>query len=77
MDNARSGIRLTEELFMQQKRDLMELTVMYTAGTLSRGENGWNFDPGKDFGKDYCTWNWGGSIVVHQLVQHDDGNAGL
>ena len=43
----------------------------------TRGENGWEFDPGKDYGKDYRTWNWGGSIVVHQLVQHEDGSLGV
>lgn len=43
----------------------------------TRGENGWRFDPGKDFGKDYCSWNWGGSIVVHKLIQHEDGTLGV
>lgn len=43
----------------------------------TRGENGWGFDPGQDFGKDYKTWNWGGSIVVHKLVQHEDGMLGV
>lgn len=44
---ARSGIRLTEELFMQQKRDLMELTVMYTAGTLAEVKTVGTLIPGK------------------------------
>ena len=43
----------------------------------TRGENNWGFDPVKDFGRDYKTWNWGGSIVVHQLVQHKDGTLGV
>ncbi len=43
----------------------------------TRGENGWEFDPGKDFGKDYKTWNWGGSIVVHKILQHEDGTLGV
>ncbi len=43
----------------------------------TRGENGWEFDPGKDFGKDYKTWNWGGSIVVHKIIQHEDGTLGV
>lgn len=42
----------------------------------TRGENGWGFDPGTDFGADYKSWNWGGSIVTHQLVQHEDGSLG-
>ena len=43
----------------------------------TRGENGWGFDPGRDFGKDYQTWNWGGSIVVHKILQHADGTLGV
>ena len=43
----------------------------------TRGENGWGFDTGKDFGKDYQTWNWGGSIVVHKILQHEDGTLGV
>ena len=43
----------------------------------TRGENGWKFDPGKDFGKDYASWNWGGSIVVHRLIQHENGTLGV
>lgn len=43
----------------------------------TRGENTWGFDPGEDFGPDYKTWNWGGSIVVHKLVQHEDGTLGV
>lgn len=43
----------------------------------TKGENGWKFDPGQDFGKDYTSWNWGGSIVVHRLVQHENGTLGV
>lgn len=43
----------------------------------TRGENVWGFDPGQDFGRDYCSWNWGGSIVVHRLRQHEDGALGV
>lgn len=42
----------------------------------TRGENIWGFDPGQDFGKDYQSWNWGGSIVVHKIIQHEDGTLG-
>jgi len=42
----------------------------------TRGENNWNFDPKHDYGRDYQTWNWGGSIVVHKIVQHEDGTLG-
>lgn len=43
----------------------------------TRGEDSWKFDSEKNFGKDYKTWNWGGSIVVHKLVQHEDGTLGV
>ena len=43
----------------------------------TKGENAKGFDPGKDFGKDYRAWNWGGSLVVHQIVQHGDGTLGV
>jgi len=35
----------------------------------------WNPD-GYD-GTDYNTWDWGGNLVVHELVQHDDGTLGV
>lgn len=43
----------------------------------TRGENVWAFDPEQDFGRDYQTWNWGGSIVVHQIHQRPDGTLGV
>lgn len=43
----------------------------------TRGENIWGFDPEKDFGEDYKSWNWGGSIVVHEIWQHEDGTLGV
>lgn len=43
----------------------------------TRGENSWGFDPGQDFGKDYKSWNWGGSIIVHTIHQHADGSLGV
>lgn len=42
----------------------------------TRGENTWGFDPAPEYGADYRTWNWGGSMVVHRLVQHADGTLG-
>lgn len=42
----------------------------------TKGEDGWNFDPKNDYGRDYKTWNWGGSIVVHKIIQHEDGTLG-
>lgn len=43
----------------------------------TRGEDNWKFDPAKEYGRDYRSWNWGGSIIVHRLVQHADGSLGV
>ncbi|MBD5460042.1 MAG: family 43 glycosylhydrolase [Lachnospiraceae bacterium] len=43
----------------------------------TRGEDGWKFDPAKDYGRNYRSWNWGGSIIVHRIVQHEDGSLGV
>ena len=43
----------------------------------TRGEDTWKFDPEEDYGRDYQTWNWGGSIVVHKIIQHEDGSLGV
>lgn len=43
----------------------------------TRGENNWGFDPGEEYCADYRTWNWGGSMVIHRLVQHPDGTLGV
>lgn len=40
----------------------------------TRGENGWNFDSQKDYGKDFKTWNWGGTMVAHELVSSENGD---
>ncbi|MDU5947713.1 MAG: glycoside hydrolase, partial [Paenibacillus macerans] len=32
---------------------------------------GWN--PPKSRGKDYHTWDWGGNLIVHEIVQRPDG----
>ncbi len=39
----------------------------------TREYNLWNFNPQQDFGFDYNTWDWGGSMIVHQLIQNSDG----
>ncbi|KXA91957.1 glycoside hydrolase [candidate division MSBL1 archaeon SCGC-AAA259E17] len=35
------------------------------------GEYGWN--PGINNGLDYDSWDWGGSLIVHRLIQKEDG----
>ena len=43
----------------------------------TRGENLWKIDPQTDIGNDYKTWNWGGAMEVHEIVQHADGTLGV
>lgn len=76
--------------WIRPKRDTFDGRAFYAAKTGSdgenryvygwnptRGENDWGFDPGKELGNDYKSWNWGGSIVVHKIVQHEDGTLGV
>lgn len=43
----------------------------------TKDENIFGFWPDKFKGRDYRTWDWGGSMVVHQLIQQPDGDLGL
>ncbi|MBQ2462413.1 MAG: DUF4975 domain-containing protein [Clostridia bacterium] len=38
-----------------------------------REKNLWHFNPEQYKGKDYNTWDWGGTMIVHQLIQQPDG----
>ena len=42
-----------------------------------REKNLWHFNPEKYEGRDYNTWDWGGTMIVHQLVQQEDGTLGV
>ena len=42
-----------------------------------RAENIWHFNPEQSRGKDYDTWDWGGVMIVHRLLQHPDGTLGV
>jgi beta-fructofuranosidase len=33
----------------------------------------WKFNPQMSQGNDYNTWDWGGSMIVHRLIQNPDG----
>ncbi len=68
------------------KVDTFDTRCFYAAKHGTDGENhymyGWNpqreknlysFNPEKYKGKDYNTWDWGGTMIVHQLVQQPDG----
>ena len=44
----------------------------------TRGRNTWGFDPDpRHEGLDYATYDWGGSMVVHEVWQHEDGTLGV
>lgn len=43
----------------------------------TKTQNTWKFNPRQYDGYDYNTWDWGGSLVVHELHQHEDGTLGV
>lgn len=43
----------------------------------TKDENIFGFWPDRLEAKDYHTWDWGGSMVIHKLIQHSDGDLGL
>lgn len=43
----------------------------------TKDENIFGFWPDRFSGKDFRTWDWGGSMVVHQMRQLPDGDLGL
>jgi len=57
------------------KQDTFDGHAFYAAKTASDGKNrfifGWN--PTKSEEKDSGGWNWGGNLVVHQIVQQSNG----
>lgn len=68
------------------KVDTFDSRAFYAAKTCSDGKDryiyGWNatrqddmwqFNPEKDVGDDYKTWDWGGNMIVHKLTQQPDG----
>lgn len=57
------------------ENDTFDGRAYYAAKTASDGKRrfvcGWN--PTRTDAKDYRPWNWGGNLVVHELVQESDG----
>ena len=55
--------------------DTFDARSFYAAKTVSDGEKryviGWN--PTRENDEDYKPWQWGGTIIVHELVQNEDG----
>lgn len=40
----------------------------------TREKNLWDFNPQKYPGKDYNTWDWGGTMIAHKLIQQENGD---
>ncbi|MBJ9992388.1 glycoside hydrolase family 32 protein [Paenibacillus sp. S28] len=72
------------------KEDTFDGRAFYAAKSVSDGEKrflfGWNptknddlfsWNPPKSRGKDYDTWDWGGNLIVHEIVQRTDGTLGV
>lgn len=68
------------------KVDTFDGRAYYAAKSVSDGQKrylfGWNptknddlfgWNPPKYIGKDYDTWDWGGNLVVHEIIQRSDG----
>ena len=43
----------------------------------SKTQDQWRFSPGQYPGNDYNTWDWGGSLIVHELWQRQNGTLGV
>jgi beta-fructofuranosidase len=72
------------------KEDTFDGRAYYAAKSVTDGEKrylfGWNptkndnlfgWNPPKYEGKDYDTWDWGGNLVTHEIVQRSDGTLGV
>ena len=66
--------------------DSFDSRAFYAAKTASDGVSryvyGWNptrevdehhFSPRRDYGADMNAWDWGGNLIVHELIQAEDG----
>lgn len=66
--------------------DAFDTRAYYAAKTGTDGVNryvyGWNptkelpkktFNPANRISQDCCAWDWGGNLVVHQVLQNEDG----
>ena len=61
--------------WLTPKQDTFDGHAFYAAKTASDGKNrfifGWN--PTRSDDKDNGGWNWGGNLVVHQIIQQPNG----
>lgn len=71
------------------ENDTFDSCAYYAAKTGTDGKDryiyGWNptkelpkktFNPKNRVSRDCCAWDWGGNLVVHRLVQREDGTLG-
>lgn len=72
--------------WLTPERDTFDTRAFYAAKTGTDGVdryiyawnptreyNLWKFNPQQSDGNDYNTWDWGGSMIVHKLIQNPDG----
>ena len=68
-----------DEAWQTPPVDSFDGRAFYAAKTASDGQHrylfGWN--PTREHERDNGSWQWGGNLVVHELVQQADGNLGV
>lgn len=82
--------RVGEDRWQIPANHRLDARAFYAAKTAGTGEErylfGWNptkdedifgFWPNRFEAQDYRTWDWGGAMVIHRLVQLSDGDLGL
>jgi beta-fructofuranosidase len=81
-DKVRTRYRMSRSLkgpWSTPRRDDFDGHAFYAAKSASDGKSrflfGWN--PTRSGAKDDGDWDWGGNLVVHELVQEKDGQLGV
>lgn len=82
--------RSLEGPWLAPQVDTFDGRAFYAAKSASDGQKrylfGWNptknddlfgWNPPNSRGKDYNTWDWGGNLIVHEIVQRPDGTLGV
>jgi len=74
-----SGELPVRDAWITPKVDNFDGRAFYAAKTASDGQHryllGWN--PTREHEQDNTPWQWGGNLVVHELVQEADGSLGV
>lgn len=76
--------------WLTPREDTFDGRAFYAAKSASDGHRrylfGWNptknddlfgWNPPTSRGRDYHTWDWGGNLIVHEIVQRPDGTLGV